>query len=86
MFSDDDLELILRALREGAVYRSSSSGGRYATTVTFRDGAFSVDRFEEGATFTARFTDAEMRAFILRDPDDTWLRILVDARAAARRA
>lgn len=77
-----DLKLIVDALRRGEVYHSESSGGRYATTVTFRDGAFFVERFEEGVVDTYRYDEVEIRAFIARDPDDAWIRMLVDARGA----
>jgi hypothetical protein len=78
---DADLDLILDALREGEVFESSSSGGKYRTTAAYRDGTFCVARFEEGIVDTYRYDDAQMRAFIARDHDDpAWLRILVARR------
>jgi len=80
LLSEKDIGEILEALREGDVYRDSSSGGRYATTCSFHDGAFFVERFEEGLTDTYRMNDAEMRAFVARSEDDVWLRMLIDWR------
>jgi hypothetical protein len=81
MFDDRDLDDILAALRDGADYESSSSGGRYATKASYRDGAYRVERFEEGVVDEYRFDAAGMRAFILRcGDDDDWLRVLVDRR------
>ena len=87
LFSPIDLDDILEALRGGVVVRTSSSGGRYATTCSYRDGAFHVERFDEGTVDTYQHDAEEMRAFIARSGDDDhWLRVLRDHRRWRDRA
>ena len=84
-FNERDLDELLCALRDGSEYESSSSGGRYATKCSYRDGIYYVERFGEGLVDTYRFDDAAMRSFILRGGDDeVWLRMLVARREQSR--
>jgi len=87
IFSPVDLDDLLTALRGGVVVRTSSSGGRYATTCSYGDGAFRVEHFDEGLVDTYRYEAEEMRAFIARSgDDDVWLRVLIDHRRERDRA
>ncbi len=74
MFAPADLDELLDALREGAVVKTTQYGGRYATTCSFRDGAFHVERFDEGLTETFRYDADAMRELIAR-ADDRHVRI-----------
>jgi hypothetical protein len=74
--SEGEITRILDRLRDGHVVRHEHSGGRYRRAWLHRDGAWTIEDWEEGSDFTTQLSEAEMRTSIAAGPEELFLRLL----------